>query len=143
MPKLNLMCFVCVACIVHVFLSLPAQAEQALRPLTSGEGPATLKSCTPQALGQNPHPALLAACLYLPFSGKAEVWEVQDKPNRLLARYATFEFNDLLEKNYKWAMQGRGGILTFGIFFRMKELATLRSPARLLKRKAGLPLFQL
>ena len=99
---------------------LPAtmvQSEQVVRPFTATQGPATVDSCTLKALGKHPPPALLAACLYVPFLGKAEVWEVQDKPNRLLAQYATFEFNDLLEKNYKWARQGRGGLLTFDIFF--------------------------
>lgn len=95
----------------------PSEAAQAVAPFTSGEGPATVETCTPKALGVHPHPALLAACLYVPFLGKAEVWEVQDKPNRLLSRYATLTFFDLLEKNYKRASQGEWGLVTFGIFF--------------------------
>jgi hypothetical protein len=95
----------------------PSEAAQAVAPFTTGEGPATVETCTPKALGAHPHPALLAACLYVPFLGKAEVWEVQDKPNRLLSRYATLTFFDLLEKNYKRASQGEWVLLTFGIFF--------------------------
>ena len=98
-------------------LPRPSEAAQAVAPFTTGEGPATVETCTPKALGAHPHPALLAACLYVPFLGNPEVWETQDKANRLLSRYATFTFFDLLEKNYKWAQQGRGGISTFGIFF--------------------------
>ena len=108
-------------CVVSFALSLthlwPSEAAQAVAPFTTGEGPATVETCTPKALGAHPHPALLAACLYVPFLGDPEVWEIQDKSNRLLSRYATFLFNDRLEKNYKWAREGRGGILTFGIFF--------------------------
>jgi hypothetical protein len=108
-------------CVVSFALSLtllrPSEAAQAVAPFTTGEGPATVETCTPKALGAHPHPALLAACLYVPFLGKAEVWEVQDKPNRLLSRYATLTFFDLLEKNYKRASQGEWGLVTFGIFF--------------------------
>ena len=96
---------------------VPLRAEQAVLPFTSMDGPATVATCTPKALGKHPHPALLAACLYVPFLGDPEVWEIQDKPNRLLARYASFTFYDLLEKNYKRARQGGGGLLTFEIFF--------------------------
>jgi hypothetical protein len=109
---------ICVVCFgLSLMLLRPSEATQAVAPFTTGEGPATVETCTPKALGAHPHPALLAACLYVPFLGNPEVWETQDKANRLLSRYATFTFFDLLEKNYKWAQQGRGGISTFGIFF--------------------------
>ena len=95
----------------------PSEAAQAVAPFTTGEVPATVETCTPKALGAHPHPAVLAACLYVPFLGNPEVWETQDKANRLLSRYATFTFFDLLEKNYKRASQGEWGLVTFGIFF--------------------------
>ena len=98
-------------------ICVPLQAEQVLRPLTSGEGPATLKSCTPQELGQNPHPALLAACLYLPFSVNAEVWKAPDEPNRLLALYATIRFHTLLQRNDHSLRQNGVGLQFFEIFF--------------------------
>ena len=108
--------FLCV-CGVLVKPLLAQDNTKTVQPFTTTDGPATVATCTPKALGKHPHPALLAACLYVPFLGDPEVWEIQDKPNRLLARYASFTFYDLLEKNYKRARQGGWGILTFGIFF--------------------------
>ena len=91
---------ICVVCFgLYLRLLEPLEAAQAVAPFTSGEGSATVETCTPKALGAHPHPALLAACLYVPFLGNPEVWETQDKANRLLSRYATFTFFDLLEKN--------------------------------------------
>ena len=131
---------ICVVCFgLSLTLLRPSEAAQAVAPFTTGEGPATVETCTPKALGAHPHPALLAACLYVPFLGKAEVWEVQDKPNRLLSRYATLTFFDLLEKNYKRASQGEWGLVTFGIFFRMKAIRIWKFLARHLNRKTGLP----
>ena len=101
--------------------AIEADALKILKPFTSQDGPATVETCTPSALGQHPHPAHLAACLYLPFVGDAEVWDFKDKSNRLLSVYATVEFNDLLEKNYKKARESGEGIVTFGIFFSDEE----------------------
>ena len=108
--------FLCV-CGVLVKPLLAQDNTKTVQPFTTTDGPATVATCTPKALGKHPHPALLAACLYVPFLGDPEVWEIQDKPNRLLARYASLIFYDLLEKNYKRARQGGGGLLTFEIFF--------------------------
>lgn len=109
-----------VSVVFYGFVPMLSRAEtdvKSLRPFTAVDGPATVETCTPKALGVHPPPALLAACLYVPFLGKAEVWEVKDKPNRLLSRYATLEFFDMLEKNYKRIRNGGRGLPTFTVFF--------------------------
>ena len=99
--------------------------QPVLQPFTSKDGPASVKNCTPKALGAHPHPALLAACFYVPFLGKAEVWEVKDKPNRLLALYATRDFHDKLEESYRRVRKEGIGIDTFEVFFYSEGYADL------------------
>ena len=109
---------ICVVCFgLSLMLLRPSEATQAVAPFTTGEGPATVETCTPKALGAHPHPALLAACLYVLFSADSRIWEMHDQPNYLLSRYATVAFKDLLEKNYQWLRQTGEGLRAFEIFF--------------------------
>lgn len=95
----------------------PLLAQASLRPFTAVDGPATAETCTANALGTHPHPALLAQCFYISFWSDAGAAEFVDKPNRLLTLYATAAFNKRLDLNYKRFEDSGKGLRAFEIFF--------------------------